>query len=309
MLEDFANSYARTKRVNVVNTPIELVQGRDTVPPQFLLPGILQQFPAWAQALDRRSKILSLYDQDDPVELSSLGEAKARFAGKLRSSICNVLVKQNPKTLIGEQDQPTSLNPRWRRLNGSGLIYKLRPKTAREPSLAPTLFAGTEWVVRDETMALTVAAPWQDGEQTLEAWRKRTYRNPKEWHFMAGALRDGHRLHQKGTLFMDWGLKNVVVNPATQTGRLFDYEGTISVGESPFLISEAMRERMEESPDRFKKGVQQKDDLYAAAYCIRELKQGHPSSAQVEIEKIARRTEMGQISLEEAADLLDNLAV
>lgn len=309
MLEDFANSYARTKRVNLVNTPIELVQGRNTVPPQFLLPGILQQFPEWANALAGDPKILSLYDQDDPVELSRLGEAKARFARELRSSICNVLAKQNPKTLIGEQDQPTSLNPRWRRLNGSGLIYKLRSKTAREPSLVATLFARTEWVVRDENMALTVAAPWQDGEVTLKDWQDRNSPDPMGWHFMAGALRDGHRLHQKGTLFMDWGLKNVVANPETQTGRLFDYEGTISVGESPFLISEAMRERMEESPDRFKRGVQREDDLYAAAYCIRELKQGHSSSAQVEIENIAHRTETGRISLEQAADLLDNLAV
>lgn len=75
------------------------------------------------------------------------------------------------------------------------------------------------------------------------------------------------------------------------------------------MVSEAMRQRMEESPDRFKKEVQKEDDLCAAAYCIRELKQGHSFSAQVEIEKIARRTEMGRISLEEAADLLDNLAV
>lgn len=309
MLEDFAHRAAGMRRVNVVNTPIELVEGRTTVPPQFLFSGILSQFPGWKEALGGDPQIVTVYDQDNPLELRNLGEAKAHFAGKLRSNICNILTSNNPKALIGEQDQPMGLSPRWRVLNGLGLVYKLRPKTARQPSLAATLFAGTEWVVRDENMALTVAAPWQDGEVTLKDWQDQNSPNPVEWRFMAGALRDGYRLHQNGQLFMDWGLKNVAVNPRTQTGRLFDYEGTISVGESPFLISEAMRERMEESPDRFKRGVQKEDDLRAAAYCIRELKQGYASSIQVEIENIAHRTETGRISLEQAADLLDNLAV
>lgn len=233
MLEDFANRFARTERVNLVNTPIQLVQDRTTVPPQFLLPNILQRFSEWAEALDGGPQTLTLYDQDNPVELNTLGEAKKRLAGDLRRSICDILVTRNPKALIGEQNQPMGLDPRWRSLNSSGLVYKLRPKTARQPTLAATLFAGTEWVLRGENMALTVAAPWQDGEQTLEAWRKRIHHSSKEWHFMAGALRDGHHLHQEGRLFMDWGLKNIVVNPKNKTGRLFDYEATISIGEAP----------------------------------------------------------------------------
>ena len=286
MLEAFAAEYKDVRRINLVETPTQLLKDADRQRGWRFSGKKLLSFANWDQALTPNQEVLTIYTADDENEDEEadqwdLPNKEARL--RIRAQIEKLLAEKNPAAVVLSQDTSGGLDPRWRQIKGQeGLVLKSKFKHERDPEMTPILLPlpkeGApfgQWIARLGDQRVTVANRWDEGTKDLLSWVQANPGDTRAFGFFDDALRDADLLHRQNLLFGDWDLSNIGVTgklTGKLRGGLHDFEGVVPVGSKPYLISAALKEALKENPGRFAdKGILPADEIELAGICLRHL--------------------------------------